>query len=63
MSWLSDLGERSSRTDWWVVLITLQFVTCLFGLVVCEQNWYVDIITVGMFSDLGINTLASKFGK
>jgi len=61
MSWLADLGERSSRTDLWVILIAMQFITCHFGLVECTQNWYVDIITIGMFSDLGINTIASKF--
>ena len=61
MSWLADLGEKSSRTDVWVGLIVLQYVCCLFNLIECSQNWYIDIITIGMFTDLGINTVATKF--
>lgn len=63
MSWLSNLGEKSSRTDVWVACIILMFFGCLTGIWECNQNWYLDIIVIGMFADLGINTIAHKFGK
>jgi len=63
MSWLSNLGEKSSRTDIWVLLIVLMFVGCIFDFVECRQNWYVTTILSGMFLDLGINVIANKFGK
>lgn len=60
MSWLSNLGEKKSRTDLWVILIVVQFITCHFGIVQCTQNWYVDLITIGMFADLGIDSVVTK---
>lgn len=63
LSWLSHLGEKSSRTDIWVLLITIQYITCLFNLVTCEQNWYMDILTIGMFADLGIDVISKRFGN
>jgi hypothetical protein len=61
LAWLNNLGEKSSRTDVWVVLITLMFLGCLFQFIQCENNWYVTTILIGMFSDLGINTIINKF--
>lgn len=63
LNWIGNLGEKSSRTDVWVVLIILLFFGCTTGYFKCDQNWYLDIIVIGMFTDLGINTIATKFGK
>jgi len=63
LTWLSHLGDKSSRTDVWVFLLTMQYIMCLFGLVACDQNWYMDILTIGMFADLGINTVVNRIGN
>jgi hypothetical protein len=63
MSWIKDLGEKSSRTDVWVVLIVLTYISCLFELVPCAENWYVTTILVGMFLDLGINVIANNLNR
>lgn len=63
LKYLSTLGEKSSRTDIWVILISLTFISCLFGLVACTENWYVTTILGGMFLDLGINTVAKNLLK
>lgn len=54
--WLSNLGEKSSRTDIWVILITVTYISCLFNIVPCKENFMVLSILAGMFADLGIKT-------
>lgn len=56
LNWLSNLGEKSSRTDVWVVLITMTYISCLFNIVPCTENFMVISILGGMFADLGIKT-------
>ena len=68
MKWLINLGEKSSRTDIWVVLYTLLFVGCSwfhFGcgtgyIDYCEDkflsyNQYIlSSLILGIMVDLGI---------
>ena len=71
MSWFSNLGEKTGRTDIWVVLVTFLFIgsayfhfACGTGLVsTCDNgflsyNQYIlSTILIGFFVDLGIKTI------
>lgn len=63
MSWLSQLGEKSSRTDVWVASIAIYFWLCAFEIVNCEYNFMRFAILVGMFSDMGINLIKEMYQK
>ena len=68
MTWLSELGEKSSRTDIWVGLYTLTFLLCLYLHVACgtgiielcndnflSYNQYIlSTLILGIMVDLGI---------
>lgn len=67
LDFFRTIGEKSGRNDIWVILISIMFLTCLFGPVfnvnICANNMYVNIILGGMFADLGISNLTKAFGK
>jgi len=68
MSWYKELGEKTGRTDIWVILIGFLFVgsayfhfACGTGLVgTCNDNflqynqWLLTTMLLGFFVDLGI---------
>lgn len=68
MNWFNKLGEKSSRTDIWVVLYTLLFITCSIYHFICgvdiietcndnflSYNQYIlSTLILGIMVDLGI---------
>jgi len=62
LNWISKLGEKSSRTDVWVVSITVYFWLCAFEVINCEYNFTTFAIICGMFADMGIS-LAKEIMK
>lgn len=70
MSWFNNLGEKTGRTDIWVILITFLFIAatyfhfvCGIGAVeLCDQEflsynqYIISTILIGFFVDLGIKT-------
>lgn len=61
LSWISNLGEKSSRTDVWVVSITTYFWLCAFRVIQCEYNFTIFSILIGMFADMGINLVKEVY--
>lgn len=57
INWFFDLGEKSSRTDIWVMLITITYLGCIFRLVECQENPIITTILIAMFADLGITSI------
>lgn len=62
INWISNLGEKSSRTDVWVVNITIYFWLCAAEVISCEYNFVIFSIICGMFADMGIS-LAKEIYK
>lgn len=61
LDWLNDLGEKSSRTDIWVILITLTYLGCIFNFISCEETPITSTILIAMFADLGISTITKTY--
>ena len=68
MTWFEKLGEKTSRTDIWVILYTVLFITCSvahffcgFGIIeACTDSflsynrWILSTLILGIMADLGI---------
>lgn len=57
------LGEKTTRTDIWVVCIVVYFWLCVVGFVSCEYSWNTTMILGGMFLDLGVNVIKEMLRK
>jgi len=60
-SWFSQLGERTGRSDIWVVLITLYFIQCNIPFIECNETAIVKFIITLMFIDLGVIKASDVF--
>lgn len=60
-SWFSQLGERTGRSDIWVALIALYFISCNVPMLGCSQDPIVKFIITLMFIDLGVIKASDVF--
>ena len=56
-NYLSNIGNKSGRSDIWVLCISTAFLACVSGIIPCVHNELTMVIIVGMFSDLGIDKI------
>lgn len=61
--WFSHLGQKSGRTDIWVVLIAITYLGCISGYLECPATTFNMTLLIGMYTDLGINSVTSIFSS
>ena len=53
-SWFSKLGEKATRTDLWVIYISIIFFMCINPWGECPDNPFLSDLIWAMIIDLGI---------